>query len=206
MRFAAERGWKVTGVEPSSTAALVARNSGLVVHHGTLESFRRMDTRLFHVIHLKNVLEHVRDPAKVLAECHRMLHPRGLIYVEVPNDYDLVQRIGVRIARQRNAWVAVPDHVNYFSFRSAAGLLHKMGFRVLARDTTFPMYLFLWLGMDFIADRTVGAQAHAMRIRLETSMERRGLGLARRAVYRLLARLSLGRTAILYARKESPHA
>jgi 2-polyprenyl-3-methyl-5-hydroxy-6-metoxy-1,4-benzoquinol methylase len=201
LRFALERGWNAVGIEPSDEASRVARQSGLEVHSLTLEEFWNERSRSFHVIHLKNVLEHVPDPARILSMCRDMLADEGVLYVEVPNDYDFVQRVGIRIARQRKSWIAIPDHINYFSFRSAEALMRRNGFELLMRDATFPMYVFLWFGMDFIASKEAGAAAHRIRVGMETFLHRCGLNFIKRAAYRLLAALSLGRTAILYCRK-----
>jgi SAM-dependent methyltransferase len=58
--------------------------------------------RTFDVIVLADVLEHLDDPAGVLAECHRLLSPGGLLLVTVPNGYGPFE-IESAIARLR--WI-----------------------------------------------------------------------------------------------------
>lgn len=45
---------------------------------------------------LQHVLEHVADPARVIAEVHRVLRPGGLAYVEVPFLYPVHHRADLR--------------------------------------------------------------------------------------------------------------
>lgn len=201
MARAAARGWTVEGVEPSGHAASIGRDRGLSIMHGTLESFAAGSPGTFDVVHLRNVLEHVRDPLETTAICRSLLAPGGILYLEVPNDYEPSQRFGAWLLGERRSWIAIPDHVNYFSFASLERLTRRFGFVPLRRDTTFPMYLFLCVGLNFIRDKALGKRLHQARMRFELFWSARGLNSVRHAAYRLLARCGLGRTAILYARK-----
>lgn len=201
MKYAQENGWNTVGIEPSESAAQFASEQGLQVQNCSLVEFVRTNKALFDVVHLKNVLEHLADPKQQIEICHRLLKPGGILYVEVPNDYDLIQKIGVWLLNERNSWVSVPDHINYFSFKSLSRLLQKTGFKILTRDTTFPMYFFLWLGKNFIANKAIGAEIHTKRMQLEMALESLGLGWLKRGAYKLLAFLGMGRTVILYSVK-----
>ncbi len=121
--------------------------------------------------------------------------------MEVPNDYNLIQKLGVFISRERKSWITVPDHINYFDFSSAIELVEHCGFDVLKTDTTFPMYLFLCLGQNFIKDKAAGKRVHTLRVGLELFMKQSGLDRIRRMAYERLSRLHLGRTVIIYGRK-----
>jgi len=198
---AREKGFNVFGIEPSEQASSIGRDSGLEIFHGTLNTFMQNNSRLFDIVHLKNVLEHVDKPIQVLEECASLLNSGGILYVEVPNDYDLFQRLGVWIHNERKSWLCIPDHINYFNFRSAEKLLQKLKFSVLRRDTTFPMYMFLCLGFNFIRYKALGKRLHNLRVKIEMFCFKRGLNTFRRIVYRGLAQLGLGRTVILYAKK-----
>lgn len=202
LKRAQERGWNCTGVEPSDHASEVACQMGLNVINGSVETFRQHNMDRYDVVHLKNVLEHVPNPVDILDTCQKLLLPGGLIYIEVPNDYNLFQRLGCTILRERKSWITVPDHINYFNFPSLTKLVSENGFTVLSRDTTFPMYLCLCLGKNFIKDPQQGKKLHQWRVSMELFCKRKGLNFARRCVYRLLARLGLGRTVILYCQTD----
>jgi len=200
---ARERGWDVFGVEPSKIAANYAtENYNLKVFNQTFDFFYKTNHQKFDVIHLKNVLEHVPDPQKILIYCYELLQSNGLIYVEVPNDYNLIQRIGVFIAQEKNHWVCVPDHINYFNFVSVKRLLIKSGFKILQQSTTFPMYISLCIGQNFIKDKLAGKKIHQFRKKFEMLFEKAKLGFVRQFIYRFLSQLSLGRTAIIYGKKK----
>src|SRR5215472_8916534 len=77
-------GWKTTGVETDPVAAQRARARGLDVHQGDLESAGFADA-LFDAITLAHVIEHVPDPARLLAECRRVLKPGGRLVMLTPN-------------------------------------------------------------------------------------------------------------------------
>ncbi len=81
------KGCHVTGVEVDPAAAEQARQRGLTVHEGSLESaaFRDSITGRFDVVIAADVLEHLSDPAPCLAHCKRWLEPNGRAVVAVPN-------------------------------------------------------------------------------------------------------------------------
>lgn len=77
-------GWNVKGVELSEHAVKAAQSAGLDVVCGTLES-AKLDSSVFAVIRLNDVLEHVPDPHALLKEIHRILVPGGHLQVTLPN-------------------------------------------------------------------------------------------------------------------------
>ena len=79
------RGWQVQGVELSPYAAEYARQTfGLDVITGTLES-AVLPTQNLDVVTMWDVLEHVIDPKKTLAEIGRILKPGGMLALSLPN-------------------------------------------------------------------------------------------------------------------------
>ena len=79
-----ELGWEVTGVETDPIAVGRARARQLEVHQGELESagFAAMS---FDAITMAHVIEHVHDPHRLLAQCRRILKPKGTLVVTTPN-------------------------------------------------------------------------------------------------------------------------
>jgi len=198
---ASSDGWVTRGIEPSRHAAAIGVSRGLDVVHTTLDRYFERNHDGFDVIHLKNVLEHLPDPARALRTCYDLLVPGGILYIEVPNDYDLSQRFGVWLLRERKSWIVVPDHINYFDFASAERLVRRLRFAVTRRDTTFPMYIFLCLGLNFIKNKDLGKRLHRWRVRFELFCARHHLNRVRQFAYGLLAKVGFGRTAILYCQK-----
>lgn len=202
LKAAKEKGWHVLGVEPSASAATQAADQGLNIFTGTFDEFDAVNERSFDVVQLKNVLEHLPNPTEMINQCYNILSDDGLLYLEVPNDYDFIQKIGVKIAGERNSWVSIPDHINYFNFSTLKRLVKKSGFKVVRTDTTFPMYIFLWFGKNFIGQKEVGPRINQSKINFELFFYNHRLKWFKRLLYRILARLGIGRTVIVYCRKK----
>lgn len=87
----------------------------------------------FDAVLLSDVLEHVPDPAAVLARCHALLAPRGWLCVSVPDFStsrleatlgDLAR--GRPVTKELNPW----EHLNYFSPESLARMVTEAGLAV----------------------------------------------------------------------------
>jgi 2-polyprenyl-3-methyl-5-hydroxy-6-metoxy-1,4-benzoquinol methylase len=88
-RVLAEKfGCTVTGVEVSAEAAASARTACARVIVGDLETLdwsRELGTARFDVIVCADVLEHVREPARLLAALQPFLAPTGYVVASIPN-------------------------------------------------------------------------------------------------------------------------
>ncbi|MFM8154868.1 MAG: class I SAM-dependent methyltransferase [Actinomycetes bacterium] len=78
-----ELGFEVLCVEPDLRATVSMRENGLVAFAGTLEQMK-FPTGSLNAIGLFDVLEHLREPATLLAEVHRVLAPHGRLLITVP--------------------------------------------------------------------------------------------------------------------------
>lgn len=76
--------FKCLGVELSADAAKIAKQSGLDVINGSLNSANFSAGR-FDAVTLLYVLEHVEDPVGILSEIKRVLKDGGYLFVAVPN-------------------------------------------------------------------------------------------------------------------------
>ncbi len=83
LKHAAERGWRVQGVELSAAAVAHARGLGLDVHQGDLHS-AALPGGTFDLVYMGDVLEHVPDCRGVLVEVARLLRPGGVLYLRGP--------------------------------------------------------------------------------------------------------------------------
>lgn len=200
---ARRRGWHVVGVEPAQQAwAYSVQRFGLDVKWAPLETAVNTGLGRFDAIHLGEVLEHVVDPLPFLSLVVDLLLPGGVLCVVVPNDYSIFQQ-ALRRSGFDPWWLAPPHHLNYFTAKSLHALVRKCGLAVCDVFGTFPMEFFLFCGMNYVADATLGRQAHAMRKRFEIAMEEGGLGNVKREFYRALGLRGLGREIVLFAKKVS---
>jgi SAM-dependent methyltransferase len=127
---ARDRGWQVTGVEPSRFASEHARERlGLDVQNADLWS-ARLEPHSFDVVVLGDVLEHLPDPTRALHRIASVTKPGGVLYLALPD-------AGSRLARVMGArwWSVIPTHVQYFTRRSISTLLRTNGWQVLSITT-----------------------------------------------------------------------
>jgi SAM-dependent methyltransferase len=119
------RGWRARGVEPSRSAASFARERlGLDVATGTLDSVE-LPEREFDAVVMGDVIEHLPDPGEALDRIMRLLRPRGVVYLALPDAGSVVaRRLGSRW------WSVIPTHVQYFTRSSMARLLTAHGYTV----------------------------------------------------------------------------
>lgn len=79
-----ERGWSVTGVEPSRDACEVARARGVDARQGTLPEVP-LEPGAYDFAVFQHSLEHVPDPLGDLRRIAAALRPGGLVSITVPN-------------------------------------------------------------------------------------------------------------------------
>jgi SAM-dependent methyltransferase len=122
-------GWDAYGVEPSATGARQAQNLGLNVKQGMLEE-ARFEDNFFDVIRLGNVVEHLPNPKATFREIGRILKPKGLVYLTVPNTRSLVFWLF------RENWYALdaPRHVISYSPKTLRALATATGFEVVREN------------------------------------------------------------------------
>jgi SAM-dependent methyltransferase len=109
------------GYEPASGLSKFGQQHGVNIVH---DFFRRETATLTDAIVIDNVLEHVLDPQRLLADAAMTLRPGGLAIVIVPNRDDLRQLLpSWRDARH---WIP-PDHINYFSMADVKRMFANCG-------------------------------------------------------------------------------
>jgi 2-polyprenyl-3-methyl-5-hydroxy-6-metoxy-1,4-benzoquinol methylase len=202
LRYFAERGWEVLGLEPGRSAyEWAVGKSRIPVKQVFFESVAEAELGVFDAVHMAFVMEHVREPREFLLKLRRALKPGGVVCIEVPNDFNSLQGVVTSVLAKQPYWICAPDHINYFSFESMEGLLKKTGFQVLRREATFPLELFLLMGEDYVGNEEVGLACHERRMRMEKRLCEGGAGELLEAIYADLARRGLGREMVLYARR-----
>jgi SAM-dependent methyltransferase len=125
------RGWSVEGTERSASAARVARDVvGVPVHIGALDALA-LPSHRFDAVVLWHVLEHVAEPAPLLAEVARVLRPGGVCLVGVPNFASPEAQLS------QGGWfhLDVPRHVVQFTPETLRALLAEVG--LLERRSSF---------------------------------------------------------------------
>jgi SAM-dependent methyltransferase len=122
---AAGRGYDVTGIEFSASAARSANNrlGSARVLQGDIKSVQLAEES-FDVAVLADVIEHAREPLKDLQQIWRFLRPGGLLFIAVPS----LDSWSARLMRER--WMEFKtEHLFYFDRSTIRLLLLKSGFK-----------------------------------------------------------------------------
>jgi SAM-dependent methyltransferase len=132
LRVARDAGLAVEGIEFSPEGARrAALRLGRPVAVGDLSRDRVLHGP-FDVITLWHVLEHLPEPAAMLAAVRARLRPGGLLVVAVPNLDNLPLRLAYRLARGRPLPLyeegAREPHLTHFSAATLSGALQRHGF------------------------------------------------------------------------------
>lgn len=206
LKYGKDRGWSVLGIEPAKQAAEYAREiNGISVLQKCWDKVP-IKGNCYDVVHIAQVLEHVPDPAALIEWSWFLLKPDGLLCVEVPNDFNVLQDLACKSLNVKEYWVSVPHHLNYFNKGSLNRLLLKTGFNPIRWEASFPMEMFLLMTDNYIFNEEVGQLCHKklmnMEYLLDTTPELSNL---RQKFYAFFAENGIGRTVIVYCRKGETH-
>ena len=126
VQLALARNWKASGIEISDYAASIARQKGLDIMTGTLES-AGFKPASFDVVTLWDVIEHLPQPNSHLKLVHNILEKGGLIAINTPDSRSFI----AKILGKRWHLLVPPEHLFYFSYGSLSMLLKNNGFEIL---------------------------------------------------------------------------
>lgn len=87
------KGNRVTGVDVDREALAEAAKLGIETYWADLDVRFPFEADTFDVVVAGELLEHVRDPAHIVAEALRVLRPGGRLVGSVPNAYRLKNRL-----------------------------------------------------------------------------------------------------------------
>ena len=140
---AVQFGWEVEGLEVSEYAANVARRRNLRVQSGAIET-ANFAAASYDCITLWDVIEHLRDPAGVLASAAAALRPGGVLALSTGDLNATVARLSGR----RWHLFTLPEHLFFFTTASLRALLARVGLTV-ARVTR-EVY---WAPLGYLVER-----------------------------------------------------
>lgn len=129
-------GWNVTGTEINTDAAAIARQNNLDVVLGELEECP-FDAEAFDVIHISDVIEHVRSPRGTLLAAHRFLKENGLIILRTTNatcGFAVSSLMLAKLFRFPWLYSEAPYHLYDFYPETLSRLVSSVGFEILSAD------------------------------------------------------------------------
>jgi len=134
LAVARRRGWDVAGVDGSVEATDYARQRfGLDVQTADFETFATGSER-FDAITMWDIVEHAREPVRLLAAARRALAPGGVLGLSTPNQRSILDLVagtfyrlsGGRATRALEKFY-VDQHFLYFGPETLAGALARAG-------------------------------------------------------------------------------
>lgn len=133
LNYLQKKQWTVQGIEPDVEAAKFARmNFNLKIDPET--KLAELNKESFDLITMWHVLEHVHDLNFRMKEIARLLDPKGILILALPNPEAYDAKYYVK------HWAAydLPRHLYHFTKEDVLGLAIKHNFTIVK---TLPMYL-----------------------------------------------------------------
>ncbi|MBF8983233.1 class I SAM-dependent methyltransferase [Lutibacter sp. B2] len=117
--------YDVTGLDIRPVYAQnVSERLGVPVY--SIDIMRFETDKLFDVIILGDVIEHLSKPTDLLIKCSKMLNEKGVIWISTPN----FESAFSNTMKDKDAMWRVWEHLNYFSYTSLNNVLNNLGFEV----------------------------------------------------------------------------
>jgi SAM-dependent methyltransferase len=148
LRLVKARGWDVTGVEPSPSAAPLARKHGVFVHNCFIHEVPASENGSFDVVALSDVFEHITEPLIMLEHARRLLKDDGVLYIKVPNArWSLFKQHMLSLLLRRSPDQGVWDsyeHVIHYTSETLRAMLNRGSFRPVCVTSAKPVQLPIW--------------------------------------------------------------
>jgi SAM-dependent methyltransferase len=138
-RFA-ELGFRVSGVDVSAEAVEAARAAGIDAGVGDASEPLRYPDARFDVVYAGEIIEHLFDTTRFLAELHRVTKPGGACVVTTPNLAHLPDRLrfllGRAPAQTQPLHPFLRLHIRPFTKGTLCEAMGAAGFQVEAVEST----------------------------------------------------------------------
>lgn len=130
----------VTGIEMDEKSAEKAKSHCMDVYVGDVESIE-LDNKYnnyFDFLIFADVLEHLRDPEKVLRQFKKYLKDDGYIIISLPNVANWRMRIHLLMGNFEYKDYGLLDkgHLRFFNFKNSKKLIEDAGFEIIRFDMT----------------------------------------------------------------------
>ena len=134
---------EVLGIEPDPQRAEHARKRGLKVVCGVADPDLLRKLGLFDVIILADVVEHLAEPADLLAELRSALAPGGRILASVPNVAHWTVRLRLLLGKFDYQRTGIMDatHLRWFTRFTLRKLFERCGYDVLSMTPTAGVWM-----------------------------------------------------------------
>jgi SAM-dependent methyltransferase len=195
------QGWHCTGLDYSEYGCRT-HNPDCVADLMVGDIYENIDklvqkSRKFDLVLLDNVLEHVPDPLSLLTRIRGLTALGGVLIIEVPNDFSVVQQHLLDNGYiSRSFWIAIPDHISYFNRDGLTALCDEAGWRTQCVLGDFPIDFSLFNeSTNYVENKSAGKSCHRVRVAVENLMHAVSPEKTN-VLYEALADLGMGRQLI----------
>lgn len=128
----------IIGIDPDAERVQRATARGLDVHLGILSSEFTQQHGPFDYIVFADVLEHLPNPAEIIAMAKGGLKPGGSVVASVPNVAHWFVRTDLLAGRfdYQDCGIMDATHLRWFTRRSIREFFERLGFQITALDCT----------------------------------------------------------------------
>jgi SAM-dependent methyltransferase len=198
-----DKDWEVTGLDYSGFGCKKFNpdcldNLMIGDIYGNLKSLISQG-RKYDLVFLDNVLEHVLDPEGLVNVLKKVMMPSGILAVDVPNDYSILQKYLLDKKYVDHAyWHAIPDHLSYFDKAGLENLFQQNGWISVMTLADFPIdWNLVNPNSNYIVDKSKGKACHRARIEMENLFHTQPIEKVIN-FYKAMAEMGLGRSIIGY--------
>jgi 2-polyprenyl-3-methyl-5-hydroxy-6-metoxy-1,4-benzoquinol methylase len=201
LKYFDDLGWSCKGLDFSCSG--IKRNNpdqqDLLIEGDIFENLANVIEcgEKFDLIFLDNVLEHVLDPFELLRGLAKIISINGVLVIEVPNDFSLLQHYLIdKNHINQEFWICPPDHLSYFNKEGLVNLAEASGWKTDKILSDFPIELdLLNPNSNYVADPSLGKASHKKRIEFENFIHSVSIEKTNK-FYESLIDLGLGRNII----------
>jgi 2-polyprenyl-3-methyl-5-hydroxy-6-metoxy-1,4-benzoquinol methylase len=135
------QGAVVDGIEMDPVAAAEAATVCRRVLVGDVESLELPNEGRYDVILMADLIEHLKDPVKVMARLRPLLGADGVVLLTTPNVANWSMRLGLLAGRWDYSDRGLLDrtHLRFFTRRTLIAAVREAGYRVVDLDVTCPL-------------------------------------------------------------------
>jgi SAM-dependent methyltransferase len=131
LRQYGQKSWSLEGIDIDKRAVDMAKNSGLTVHRGSVETID-LPQNNYDLAFMIQTIKHLEKPVEVLQGIRKFLKPGGKLLIVTDNTGSLDFKFS-----KKNYWGGYhfPRHWNLFNRKSLTQLAEKTGFEVVVFET-----------------------------------------------------------------------
>jgi 2-polyprenyl-3-methyl-5-hydroxy-6-metoxy-1,4-benzoquinol methylase len=173
LKYFDELGWDILGVDFSSHGCKTHNPKYLerIIIGDIYDVLHNIKNsgKLFDVVWLDSVLEHVLDPLSLLRICYELGGKGSWLMVEVPNDFSVIQKTALGMGFIDNKfWIASPDHISYFNKQGLKNIAKEAGWSHKISIGNFPIDFNLFNDeSNYIRNPEKGKACHRQRLAIE---------------------------------------